>query len=115
MENVKVVTGNNLGVNLLGSFGATSTGAGSWTYMSTVYASFQAVVTGTGSVSATVAIQGSNDGINAVTTPINTITIASGASPQSDGFTAVTAWKYVRANVTALTGTGAHVQVIMGN
>src|SRR5574340_1272471 len=97
MDNVKIVTGNNVGVKLLGAFGQTTTGAGSWAYMGTIYTSFQAIVSGTGAVSATVQIQVSNDGINPITTLLATI------SP----------WKYVRANVTALTG--SNVQVIMGN
>jgi len=39
----------------------------------------------------------------------------SGTAEASDGFATVSAWKWVRANVSAITGTNATVQVIQGN
>lgn len=71
-------------------------------------ATYQAVVAGDGAVSATVVIEGSNDGENGV--PIATITL-SGTDLDSDGFAAVAAWPFVRARVTAISGTEAAVTV----
>ena len=92
---------------------ASSVLTGSWIPKVGPYTTYQAVVTGTGAVSATVIIEMSNDGINAVATPAGTITL-SGTAPQSDGFTTQAPWGYHRARITALTGTGAAVQVWYG-
>lgn len=98
--------------NLLGT-GVTSTGAGVSVYKDSPYSSFQATVTGTGTVTATIAIEVSNDGTNWCATPMGTITL-SGTTSSTDGFTTQAPWKYVRANVTAISGTGATAQVYMG-
>jgi hypothetical protein len=82
--------------------GATTVAPGSWHYKDAPQAAFQATVTGTGAVSATVTIEYSNDGINALTSVGGTITL-SGTTVNSDGFTSNTPWKFVRANVTAIT------------
>lgn len=92
--------------------GKTSTGAGSWMFKDSPYSAFQATVTGTGAVTATVEIEVSNDGVNAVDTVMGTITL-SGTTSHSDGFTSEAPWKYVRANVTAISGTSASVDVLM--
>jgi hypothetical protein len=48
-------------------------------------------------------------------TLLGTITLTGGAaSYASDGFSTAAAWKYVRANVTALTGSNPQLQVWMG-
>lgn len=100
--------------NLFAGSGVTITGAGSFVYKDSPDATFQAVVSGTGAVTATVDIEYSNDGTNAIDTVGGTITL-SGTTTHSDGFTSQNApWKYVRANVTAVSGTGATVQVYMG-
>ncbi len=92
--------------------GKTTTGAGDWKYKDSPYAAFQAIVTGTGAVTATVDIEMSNDGVNVVDTAAGTITL-SGTTSHSDGFTTNSPWKYVRANVTAISGTNASVEVLM--
>lgn len=98
--------------NLMDS--ATSTGAGDWKYKDSPHATFQATVAGTGAVEATVDIEVSNDKVNVIDTVAGTITL-SGTTSHSDGFTTQHApWKYVRANVTAISGTGAAVSVLMG-
>ena len=100
--------------NLFTGSGVTTTGAGSFLYKDSPDATFQAIVSGTGAVSATVDIEYSNDGVNALDTVGGTITL-SGTTSHTDGFTSQNApWKYVRANVTAISGTGATVQVYMG-
>lgn len=89
---------------------ATTTSTGSWMFKDAPKASFQATVTGTGAVTATVVFDVSNDGENAVSTTLGTITL-SGTTSASDGFTTDAPWKYVRARVTAISGTGATVNV----
>jgi len=93
--------------------GVTSTGVQPGVYKDSPYSTFQAIVTGTGAVTATVNIEVSNDGTNWVATPMGTITL-SGTTSASDGFTSAAPWKWVRANVTAISGTGATVVVKMG-
>ena len=100
-------------MNLFPEPGVLVTGAGKLLYKDSPTATFQAVVTGTGTVSATVTIEYSNDGINVCSTVGGTITL-SGTTTSSDGFTSSSPWKYARANVTAVSGTGATVQVYMG-
>ena len=87
------------------------------TYKESPYGAFQAIVTGTGSVSATVLIQVCNetDTFNAVKSnwiTMGTITL-SGTTTATDGFTTICPWRYVRANVSAISATST-VEVIMG-
>lgn len=86
---------------------------GNWIYKDSVYTTFQAVVSGTGAVGATITIQGSNDGVNAVSTPLGTITL-SGTTIVSDGFSAISSWKFVRAVVSGSSGTIASIEITMG-
>ena len=44
---------------------------------------------------------------------MGTITL-SGTTTATDGFTTIAPWRWVRVNVTAISGTGATVQTIMG-
>lgn len=92
---------------------AVTTVTGDWKYKDGTEASYQAVVSGTGSVTATVVIEVSNDGINAINTPLGTI-VLSGTTTDSDGFTSNAPWKYVRARVSAISGTGATISVNTG-
>lgn len=92
----------------------TTNSTGGWKYKDSPHATFHAVLTGTGAVTATITIEVSNDGVNAVSTAAGTITL-NGSAPQSDGFTTQhSPWKYVRAVTTNVTGTGATVNVYMG-
>jgi hypothetical protein len=70
---------------------------------------FQAIVTGTGAVGATVLIEVSNDGTNWET--VHTITL-SGTTSDSDGVASEVPWAFVRARCTALSGTGAALTVL---
>jgi hypothetical protein len=96
----------------------TAVAASSSIYKESPYSSFQAIVTGTGAVTAAIDIQVSNetDTFNAV--KANWITIGtislSGTTTATDGFTTICPWRYVRANVTARSGTSATVEIIMG-
>jgi hypothetical protein len=119
MSDVKIKSGEQpryfafSGVNF-----ATATGASSPIYKESPWSTFQAIVTGTGTVSATVVMQGSNEdatfnGTKANWVTINTFTL-SGTTTATDGYTSVSTWRYVRANITAVSGTGATVEIIMG-
>lgn len=72
----------------------------------------QATVTGTGALTATVIVEGSNDSINFLT--LATITL-SGTTTASDGYYGSAPWRFTRARLTALTGTGANVVCVMGS
>jgi hypothetical protein len=86
----------------------TTVAAGQTTPLTGAHHTFQATVSGTGAVTATVLIQCSNDGTNWLT--LGTITLT-GTTSATDGFASAAPWAFVRANVTARTGTGAAVTV----
>ena len=88
-------------------------GTGPKTYKETPKGAFQAILTGTGALTATVVVDVSNDGTNWCSTALGTINL-SGNDAVADGFVGDAPWMFVRARVTALTGTGASVQVLMG-
>lgn len=94
---------------LLESAATVQTGAGVRVYQP--MRTFQASVSGTGAVSATVNIEVSNDNANFLF--LDTIWL-SGTGSDSDGFVSDAPWAYVRADLTAISGTGAEVDVIMG-
>lgn len=73
--------------------------------------SFHGKVTGTGAVTATIVVEGSNENSTWVT--IGTITL-SGTTSATDGFAHLSAWRYVRGRISALTGTGATATLVMG-
>lgn len=83
----------------------------SWdTGLSAPYQTFVATITGTGTFSASVQIQGSNDGTNWVN--VGTALAVSNSTP-SVGLVANTTYKYFRATVASITGTGATVNTTM--
>lgn len=90
----------------------TTTGTGSIAGPATAgRKTFQGTVTGSGSVSATIAINVSNDKVDWIT--LGTITL-SGTNAATDGFATEASWGYYQANVSALSGTGASVTVVSG-
>jgi hypothetical protein len=92
---------------------ATATGAGESHSPWTNFRTFQAVgrtTAGAGGVDADV--EGSNDGINWI--DLGTITLVLSTTDSTDGFASDAAWRYVRANVTSISGTGASVDVWLG-
>lgn len=113
------MAGNNVWVksgtvrNMYAEPGVLVTGPSAGRYKDSPKATFQATVTGTGAVSATVTIEYSNDNVNWCSTVGGTVTL-SGTTSSSDGFTSDSPWKYCRANVTAISGTNATVQVYAG-
>jgi len=109
MGNVRVKSGTVL--TILGPTTTTVTGAGM--FKDAPQSTFQANVVGTGAVAATVIIECSNDNVYWCSTALGTITL-SGTTSSADGFTTSAPWKYVRARITAISGTGATVDVNMG-
>lgn len=105
-SNVFVKSGRVL--DILPESGTTTNVTGSWYFKDAPNAGIQAILTGTGALTATVTIQVSNDGINPCATSAGVITL-SGTGAQSDGFATSAAWKYIRAVVSNLTGTGASI------
>lgn len=96
---------------------ATTTATGPWVKCNGPAQTYQAVANGTaGAFSATVVIEVSNDGVTPLQNPMGTITLAGTATTaNSDGFTTAYApWAWVRARVTAISGTGASVSTWMG-
>ncbi len=71
--------------------------------------SIQGFVIGAGAVSATVVVEGSNNAIDWV--PIATLNL-SGTDRGADGGVAQIIWEYLRARVTAISGTNAAVTVL---
>ncbi len=69
---------------------------------------FQAVCTGSGSVTATVILEGSLDKTNWVT--IATLSL-SGTAPQTSSYEHTSAWTYIRARTSGVSGTSATVNV----
>lgn len=93
--------------------GATGTGAGTAQALNKNSKQFQAVGTTTaGAGSVTVAVQCSLDGTNYDT--IGTITLTLSTTPSSNSFTSNDRCNQHRANVTAISGTGASVSVYAG-
>lgn len=95
---------------------ATTTGYGNWFGPTQVGAkTAQAHVKGTGAVTATVKIEVTNS-TTLSTSAITALTFnLSGTTTAVDGSVITTpTWGYYRANVTAISGTGATVNVVMG-
>lgn len=78
---------------------------GNWMFKDAPGSAIQVVAT----AAATVVFDVSNDGVNAVGTTLGTVTLAAAGS---DGFVTDAPWKYIRARVTANSGT---VNVTMCN
>lgn len=72
---------------------------------------FVCKVVGTGAVSATVAIKAGNNSTDLVS--LYTVTL-SGTTSALDGVTDMGAWPYLRADVTAISGTNAAVTCTVG-
>lgn len=100
-ENVYVKSGRVIDILAVSS----GTPTGPWMYKDAPKSAIQVVAT----ASATVVIEASNDGINAINTAMGTVTLAGAGS---DGFTTDASWKFIRARVTANAGL---VNVLISN
>lgn len=100
--------------------GATTTVDGDKVSVDQTSRSFQAILEGTGSVTATVVIDGSNDtqsdpgNIRWVDSVVGIMTL-SGTNFDSVGFGSDIPWLMARARVVAITGTDATIDVIMNS
>lgn len=68
--------------------------------------------TTSGSGAATVVIEGSHDGITPVT--LATVTLTLGTATTSDGFAGAVSWRYLRARLSAISGTGSEINATVG-
>ena len=93
---------------------ATATGAGSWVDARHFGRGYGVQVLGnttSGAGSAVVQIEVSNDGVNAIIA--GSVSLTLGTSVTDDGMTIDALWKFIRANVISITGTGAKVSAII--
>lgn len=93
---------------------ATTVAAGSTLVNPNAQKTYQANgVTSAGAGAATILVQGSNDN-GASWDTIGTITLTLGTTRTSDSFTSADRYSQVRGNVTAISGTDASVNLVMG-
>lgn len=93
---------------------ATATGAGGAVSRSGAKAAIEAHgTTSSGTGAATVLIQGRNENTGAWLT-LATITLSLSTTVSGDGFVLDAPWEQVRANLSAISGTGAAVTATMG-
>jgi len=99
-------------VTILDSATTTETGASHnfWGKYFTFHATGS---TSSGAGSATILIEVSNDNSNFIT--MATISLTLSTSVSSDGFASQAPWRYQRARVSAISGTGASVSVTVGS
>lgn len=93
--------------------GRTTTGASTGVKSEWITSVQVAGRTTAGAGAATVNIEVSNDNVNWLVA--FTVTLVLGTTPTSDGQALIARWEWVRANVTALSGTGATIDVIAGD
>lgn len=99
---------------------ATATGAGtSYTPICTIR-TFQAMgTTSSGSGASAIIIEASNkfaptEATNVDWTTLGTISLTLGTTQTNDGFVSDAPWKWIRARVSSISGTGASVNAYMG-
>ena len=97
----------------------TTTGAGEIMEVDKIFKTFHALgTTSAGSGAATIVIEASDK--NSVPTAdtefvtLGTISLTLGTTQTGDGFAVQAAWRYIRARVSAISGTNASVDVYMG-
>lgn len=93
--------------------GATSTGTQNPIRKPAPATVFQVQITGTGAVSCTVLFEVSLDNVKWISPGMATVSL-SGTNSATDGFASNAPWKFVRPNITAVSGTGAAVTILMG-
>ena len=99
-------------IALLTAAVAVATGA----FVQTPGSGFSVVVSGSttaGAGAATAVIEGSHDGIVPIT--LATITLTLGTVAVADGFGSAVPYRYVRARLSVLSGTGASVSATLGS
>ena len=96
---------------VFGFFTAATTTSFTLPVMSGAGAIIQGVVSGTGAVSAAITFNVSLDGQNWV--PLSTMSLT-GTTSATDGFVVNAHWVYMQAVITAVTGTGAGLTLMIG-
>lgn len=90
---------------------ATATGAGGWVFKDAPLSSIQAFgSTSSGSGATVVSIEATNN-LKGSYVVLGTISLTLGTSVVTDGFIVQAPWKYIRGNVTSISGTGSFVTV----
>jgi hypothetical protein len=110
-----MLKGNNTSVLILN--GATATGTGNHHNPRSRNMTFLAkgsTTNGVGAVSVNIEATNFDSPSSTDWVLLGTITLTLGTTVVNDGFIASAAWKYIRANVTSISGTGASVSVSMG-
>lgn len=67
-----------------------------------------------GAGAATIVVGVSNDGVNFITAATIVLVLAASPAVATDGFALDAAWRFIRADLTAISGTGAAVSVFLG-
>lgn len=98
--------------DLLGD-GQTTNATGSAVYKDAYYGYVQAHIAGTGAVSATVTIYGSNDGTIWSKTALATISLT-GTTIDTEGAAVNASCKFIRAVISSISGTDATVTATLG-
>jgi len=99
---------------------ATATGAGEKHSPRCVNRTFQAMgTTSAGAGAATIIIEASDkasptESTNVDWTTLGTITLTLGTTQTNDGFVSYASWRWIRARVSAISGTDATVNAYMG-
>lgn len=99
---------------------ATTTATGGYVSPRCVNRTFQAMgTTSSGSGSGVIVIEASNKSTPATGTTVDwttlgTITLTLGTTQTNDGFVSDASWRWVRARVSSISGTGASVDAYMG-
>lgn len=94
--------------------GVVVTGAGPTEIVFEGNTTYQATgLTSAGAGASAILVQVSDDNSNWIT--LGTITLTLGTSATTDGFSSIASWKYVRGNVSSISGTGATVYLWMGH
>lgn len=106
------VSSENLVIDIMKN--VTSTSTGSAVEIKPRYRTVQAVVSGTGAVTATVRIQISMTGTDWIDATVAPHIALAGVTSATDGFLINAKWPYVRAIVDAISGTNAKVTVYVG-
>ncbi len=90
---------------------ATATGAGGWVFKDAPLSSVQAFGSTTSGSGATVVSIEATNNTNGSYIVIGTISLTLGTTVTTDGFIIQAPWKYIRGNVTSISGTGASVTI----
>lgn len=106
------VSSENLVIDIMKN--VTSASTGSAVEIKPRYRTVQAVVSGTGAVTATVRIQISMTGTDWIDATVAPHIALAGTTSATDGFLINAKWPYVRAIVDAISGTNAKVTVYVG-